>query len=343
MFSHCTSKATTAAALVLVLSGCAAPAGAPATAIEPEEQVGKTSEALISDAFNWGWYYYGFNYWLVGRGLNGTDLNGKALDGHGVLGVSLRGVKKDGAALHDVWLANDQFYAEDSHNKLVGPSAFVGVEFTAVLDNGEQTAVRIDAIEPGERGVPHYTVTYATKTGRNSLCGSRADGTMVRAVALNGRWDYRLGVRGGGSRISDSSAFTFACEGFVLEKCVEMGYEPWRSGWVCNHSMCGYLSLEDHHQACTRAVRADYCGDGNSYTQDGTPLNTYDGVGIRRDMDKWPFEAEWDDSGARCVTRRRSSATAKPPCWDKLDNEKHCGDTDHFRRGGTLLMTEDQP
>lgn len=49
-------------------------------------------------------------------------------------------------------------------------------------------------------------------------------------------------------------------------------------------------------------VRADYCGDGTSYTQNGTPIDLYDGLILQVDTEPgWLVDAEWGTAGARCV------------------------------------------
>jgi hypothetical protein len=54
-------------------------------------------------------------------------------------------------------------------------------------------------------------------------------------------------------------------------------------------------------------VRADYCGDGHSFTRDGTLIDLYDRLGIQKD-EPGPgmrFEAGWGKDGATCVARVR--------------------------------------
>jgi hypothetical protein len=74
----------------------------------------------------------------------------------------------------------------------------------------------------------------------------------------------------------------------------------------------GYSSKPELLQACVRAMRADYCGDGISHTVAGTPINLYDQVGIQSDNSDWKVEAEWTKHGAACVSStavmRRTSA-----------------------------------
>jgi hypothetical protein len=81
-----------------------------------------------------------------------------------------------------------------------------------------------------------------------------------------------------------------------------MGYKPGRE-------LKG-KSLWDYHQACVRALRADYGGDGDGYTRDGTLIDIFDRLGIQspeadpRDP-ALRFEAAWGADGAVCVRRTR--------------------------------------
>lgn len=67
----------------------------------------------------------------------------------------------------------------------------------------------------------------------------------------------------------------------------------------------------DLHQACIRAVRADYCGDGIGNTENGTLIDLFDRYGIfpedpAADKEKkLVFEAAFSPEGAICVARTR--------------------------------------
>jgi hypothetical protein len=97
------------------------------------------------------------------------------------------------------------------------------------------------------------------------------------------------------------------------------------------------VSLATRHQACTRLLRADYCGDGTSHTVDSMQVNMYDAMGLRTDSEEWGFEAEWDARGAICADTSRLPNTT-PACAARL-NEKGCGDVSNFDKG-TLLFSE---
>jgi hypothetical protein len=92
------------------------------------------------------------------------------------------------------------------------------------------------------------------------------------------------------------SKFLLACTAGAIGKCIRFGYKPWKVG---PHGE----RLWDYHQACTRMIRADYCGDGHSWTHNGTEIDLYDHIGInrRRPDETMSFEAAWGGQGAVCV------------------------------------------
>lgn len=290
---------------------------------------------------------------LVGHGLNGRAFNGKLLDGRMVTSVSLQQVLLTNGQRRDLELVDTQFglvegnaggagkaKAKLSQNKLV---AAPGLIFSAQLDDGDAVLLRVEAVTAalsGSTSYLRYIVSYAGDGAWQPLCGVDDSGQPGYAVPLSGRWDYREGVSGGGDFLADKAAFTFACAGHVLAKCVDMGYAPWADGKLCDAQgkHCVAANLAPWHQACTRALRADYCGDGRSWTVDGTMLAVYDGIGVRADLDAWHLEAEWTPAGAACVVRERIPAGVDPPCLAELALPS-CGPPGAFS-DGTLLVTE---
>jgi hypothetical protein len=192
--------------------------------------------------------------------------------------------------------------------------------------------VRLDSATPltgSNADVWAYGVSYLSGSTWLPMCGT-AGGVPVLAIPLGGTWNNGSGVFGGGAWSSSSASFTLACRGAALAKCVELGYKPWvtRNGTL----------LRNHHQACTRAIRADYCGNGRSYTADGTVINIYDAIGLQADATAWPLDAAWTASGAQCLhtTRAWSTRQTVPSCL--LLKTVTCG----VLGGGALITTEYQ-
>ncbi len=212
--------------------------------------------------------------------------NGPALNGHSL------SVSYAGSSLEALWLEGSQLVGWANGEAQYG-DALVDTTLSAhnAPGGGEGDALlRIDGVVgPLDEDVFEYTVTR--EDGR-PLCD---DGGP--AVALAGEWDYSAGWGGGGHR-DDGSSFTFACVGRSLGKCVEGGYKPW-------------AGLGDYHQACTRMMRADYCGNGLSATEDGHPIHMWDDLGILAMPESeagWSLESIWGPDGASCVSHARMDA-----------------------------------
>jgi len=287
---------------------------------------------------------------LVGKGLNGRRLAGELLDGHYVIGVSLDGValpdgRTKAATLQATTFRMDA--GEGDSGSARSRKRLIGAVFTATLEDGSTLPLRIDDVVqrdgPFEHDLFRYAISYPADGVWQPYCGVDDRGAPILAIPLSGLWDYREGVPTGGAHIDDERSFTFGCEGYALAKCVDMGYKPWSEGRLCDEEArgrdCVPYALADHHQACTRMLRADYCGDGTSYTDDSTLINAYDGVGIRLDTEAWLIEAEWNADGAICVRRERLDPPLGPSCWEQLLDDT-CGDPEHFDQG-TLLVSED--
>lgn len=197
---------------------------------------------------------------LVGKGLNGRRLTGQMLEGHYVSKVSLDGVELDDGRLEALALQATSFrrhghgHRQDRRaSRVTGAERgfLEGARFSSTLDDGSTLPLRVDEVvlnEDPSDGLVRYVVSYPSQGEWLPLCGVDAEGEPVLAMPLNGAWDYREGVEGGGDHIADDRSFTFGCEGYVLAKCVEMGYEPWSEGWLCDD--------EDRGSRPVRALRS---------------------------------------------------------------------------------------
>ncbi|MCB9522461.1 MAG: hypothetical protein H6702_03655 [Myxococcales bacterium] len=301
--------------------------------------------------YNWysGDYFGSTTFWwpsLVGRDLNGVGFNGDVLDGQRIAFVEkAASVDKKGRELDAVEIVGTRLAGQNVRGDFLGPKGMVGASFVARTELGGAVELHIEEMgkHPEKRihrDVVFYLVTYQTDEGRVPLCGLDEDGSPVGAIAMEGYWDLSEGTETGGDWIADPDRFTFACDGHALAHCALAGYKPWRRVEECRDGECEVKRLREHHQACVRMLRADYCGDGTAHTQDGVAINHYDAFGIRTDSEDWTLGAEWDANGARCMNQERVAGLS-PACAAELVAED-CGAPAHFA-SGTLLMSEHEP
>jgi hypothetical protein len=96
----------------------------------------------------------------------------------------------------------------------------------------------------------------------------------------------------------DKNLFSFACLQRDVAKCL-------RHGYLNDANVHGdQVKL---FEACTRMMRADYCGDGNSYTQDGTIVAIGDNrdIPVPSNIVPLSFEAAWRPDGIACYEHTR--------------------------------------
>lgn len=96
--------------------------------------------------------------------------------------------------------------------------------------------------------------------------------------------------------------FSVTCVSGIEGKCLRWGYLPWRKAPL------GGASLAPYYESCIRLARADYCGDDQPTTRDGTSIDIYDRVGVQQptpDLAEFHFEAGWGTRGAVCVHHAR--------------------------------------
>jgi hypothetical protein len=283
--------------------------------------------------------------YLNGRYLNGRYLNGRYLNGRYLNSADLSGAT-GGSTFYNPWNGASIDYVSLDRTTFSGwrwTCSVTGVCFwqQVVGDGfvGTWTTGTLDDNDPSTTGkVPTYTyiagranpsgdgVTFVydvqawaqDASGTWNWLPACTDqwGNPEGAVPLMGEWDYTSGARVsyGGTK------FTWACVGTALGKCANngpagsnaMGYSPWKAQWSVERDAAGYWIAVDgqsSHQSCTRMVRADYCGDGRSWTADGTAIDLRDNFewGQRDVMDgtsptygfgRWGAEAVWGESGA---------------------------------------------
>jgi hypothetical protein len=225
----------------------------------------------------------------AGMEMNGMEMNGVSLNEVTLGGASLTGVTLDGSTITGT----------KGDGTVVTGADLVGAKLKGWKADGTQVMIRLDGYsQAGD--VSSYAASYKIQNtdasaSWQSLCTSGGS-----AVPLYGTWNAD------GSRTPSNTVITFACPGGALAKCIDFGYAPW--------STQGGTSLAPYHQACTRAIRADYCGDGTSYTQNGNQINLYDAIGVQADTVAWTPEAEWNEDGASCMSGLATRATVPVTC-----------------------------
>jgi hypothetical protein len=235
--------------------------------------------------------------------FNGVRVNGRVINGmnlgNGIHiaynGVTLGAVSLDGATLAAIGPDGDA----------LGVMDFLGARLPAITADGDVVELEVAEIRP-TTDRPDLTTYVLTYEGRN-VCPHEEDGFFLQGV-----WD-ETATRQDAVDGDEGFSYTFACASGALAKCVAWGYAPWIVG-------------SDAHQSCTRMVRADYCGDGDSYTKDGTLIDVGDAVGVQTFVgdSELEFEAGWGPDGAVCVDKPRyyesvvGGGTILPPCWEAL-------------------------
>jgi hypothetical protein len=281
---------------------------------------------------------------LNGEQLNGEQLNGEQLNGAG-MGVNVASASFSGAAMADrtplesTWLEGTVFHGIASGHESSGAD-FTQAHFHAVTLDGAPVELRIASMAqeaPPDDDVWTYQVEFQAANGAwSSLCHDRS-GAPVNAIPLAGRWNYGRATPGGGAHVDDPAAFTFACKGLgAIAKCAfPIGYKPWKT--------VNGASLAPYHQACVRMLRADYCGDGTPWTQNGRRIDLYDGIGVQKmSRPLWFFEAEWAEGGAVCLSKERVislRATLRGALGSCILSRLSptCGNRDHFGRGTRVM------
>ena len=189
---------------------------------------------------------------------------------------TLNGTVQGGVAVNDggsVAVEGTQFVVTSVDGDVLRSHDLVG-EVLRLDVEGEQLLVTIAAVGDGG-GV----VVHDLRADGQPLCMPDPEGRMLGFPVAD-----------------DAGGWQLTCTSGAVGKCVLAGYRPWDSA-----------RMRDLHAACTRMFRADYAGDGETYTRDGTPIAwcDRDGVNPCGDGGAGEFEAAWGVDGATCVARPR--------------------------------------
>jgi hypothetical protein len=198
-----------------------------------------------------------------------------------------------GQAISSISVVGTRFEVTTADGRVVAQEDLVGAVLT-IGDGQDRVPLRIDAVEIDPRNPDGEIMLYAMSTrdtasgGWRNICEPDVEGRRM-GFPLAGTWTQD------GRHLPSDTAFSITCTGGAQAKCVRFGYRPWEK------SPDG-TPLWDHHQACTRMIRADYCGDGVGHTRNGTPIVIYDRKGIQQDE---AVPDMWGADGALCVSHTR--------------------------------------
>ena len=205
-----------------------------------------------------------------------------------------------------------------------------GATVHMALEGGRVASVLLNSIEPDPEisDVLRYDFQLADRQDRGaSACAPNAYGE---------RWGFPLALPVG--HPGREGAVTLTCVSGAVGKCVRFGYKPWAKGPDGE-------DLLPYHAACVHMVRADYGGDGQPHTKDGTIIDIYDRLGIQkpetREDPAFSFEAAWAPGGAVCVrhTRWQDLLTLEQlrQQYPHLASGRDCSETGSQAQGALLF------
>jgi hypothetical protein len=198
------------------------------------------------------------------------------------------------AELRSIEVDGTEFKVTLTDGRILRSAELVGATL-AIGTSGGTMRLRIDAVEldPEAKGAPIWLHSFSRETAdgsRQPLCDAAPDGRR-QGFPLAGR------PRSDGTmEPAEPGVFEIVCTSGARGKCVRFGYLPWTSA-----------AMRDLYDSCVRMVRADYCGDGEATTREGTRIDLYDDRGSQKsDGDPMQeFEAGWTEAGAVCVRHVR--------------------------------------
>jgi ADYC domain len=234
-----------------------------------------------------------------------------------------------------------RLHVEDRHlvRPLLGGAALQGSQWDGVTLKTTIACVspypalavtaRIHAFpDGGDAGLTRYAVELQDPGSTSWIPACRDEGGRPSlATPFAGVWDQT------GTFRSSTSDFTFACAGSPIGKCDALGYRHFLSTVTD-----GDLARRTLHLACTRMMRADYCGDGIPHTHNGTLVDVWDSSGVVDPemttyhlSENLVFEAGWTPGGKICMHHLRWFDRT-PPCFQGPSETADCRSADDVQR-----------
>lgn len=161
------------------------------------------------------------------------------------------------------------------------------------LDEEQTHYVTITDVSEGGMALGYQLEHHVATDGRVQLiCAPDIDGDHWAYLVE----DVRVNVSNG-TISPDDGPLLVACASGALGKAITWGFTPWSEGTT------EPLLL---YQTGVRTVMADYCGDGSSYTEDGTLIQVNNALAAQQFVSsKANTEAVFGPDGALCLSSPR--------------------------------------
>lgn len=244
----------------------------------------------------------GFNSAEVfGNPIHELDLDGTPNSAGIQIVAVIPGPKASQGEFTSLEVAGDAFVLRNKKGQTIAGEALVGTEIVLARDGETIASLRIAAFDKVPRWAEKaadahaYALVYATDDGvtERSVCGGDAADARVPNALVLGDETYDLTTK----EVYEAAKgiFTIACAGSAAAKLSLLGYGPQSS-----------KTSVKQRQATLKMITADYCGDGHSYTQNGTPLLWENASGsVPLAEDPAAIEAVWTADGALCLDATR--------------------------------------
>ncbi len=235
--------------------------------------------------------------------VSALDTTGAYYDGWRLVEVYVLG---DGGhadhLVHDVHAVDGVLYGTDDWGTVFSGADFIGSMWTVeVEETSSKEVMEVIQFLPDPSAARYTFIATATSqsvTDTKLYTCPKEEDTGEFSVVIFGDLD----VDQTGTHFERPKTLYFACSAAAVGKSAVWGYSPWATD-------------ADTHQTASRAVRADYCGDGISYTQNGTPLQLTDVFGINSFSDPHAdTEAMWGPKGAHCIKVPRKVDISEVAC-----------------------------
>ncbi len=217
--------------------------------------------------------------------------------------IALDRIRLAGKNLAEASIDSGELRAKNSEGKELGGQDLLGALLSGIDYSGKEFKLRISAIasDAEQTALPLYQFDFFKNSDQSwkSVCLPDTQG-QTRAFLLPGNYDPS------GVFKASCTRFSLACTISAAAKCIRWGYPPWESR--------DGVKLWDYHQACTRMVRADYLGNGETHTHDGIQIFFVDTLGINSGPPPqgMQFEAAWGPLGAVYAARTRLASKSDP-------------------------------